>query len=298
MSKGGWGGYDDYSWMSKGKGSGKDFGKAAMMMSMMSMMMKGGKGGGSGGGGGGGKGAASQSYGKGMGNPTAESEVVFVGGLPRETTEEAITLHFSQFGMVQKVDMKYDVTTNVFRGFCFVTFASVAEAQAVFDNYDNNMFNGRWIDCKPAAMGKAQDPSAGQPPKQIPWEKAAPPPTGSTLRARGLPFSATKEQVEEFFAGYGMTGRFHNKLDYMGRPSGEVFVEFFNNDEAVRAFNDRNFQMMGNRYVELLGASDKDVQMYLDNNGKGAPSTYGPMKGGKGFKGSSPYDMMSAFFGY
>ena len=61
----------------------------------------------------------------------------------------------------------------------------------------------------------------------------------------------------------------------MGRPSGEVFVEFFNNDEAscdanqqllvtiasfhlqysfsseaVRAFNDRNFQMMGNRYVE------------------------------------------------
>lgn len=61
----------------------------------------------------------------------------------------------------------------------------------------------------------------------------------------------------------------------MGRPTGEVFVEFFNNDEApfdanqqllvtlavfrlrysfcseaVRAFNDRNFQMMGNRYVE------------------------------------------------
>eukprot|EP00913_Durusdinium_trenchii_P012401 g11642.t1 len=134
-------------------------------------------------------------------------------------------MHFSQFGTVQKVDMKYDPATNGFRGFCFVTLGSVAEAQAVFANYDNNMFNGslvleafkigrpdgkrqsgRWIDCKPAALGKmaqmSGDPASVQP--MIPTERAGPTPTGTTLRARGLPFSATKEQVEEFFAGYGM----------------------------------------------------------------------------------------------
>lgn len=290
---GGWG--DDYGWMqppTKGKG----FGKMAMMMSAMAAMMKGGKGG---------KGAGKPmgpTYGaKGAGNPTADSEVIFVGGLPRDATEEAIAAHFSQWGTVQKVDMKYDQTTYQFRGFAFVTLGSPAEAQAIFNNYDNNLYNGKWIDCKPAALGKmgqmSGDPMAVSVPPTIPTDKVAPPPTGTTLRARGLPFSATKDQVLEFFSGYGVTGRVHMKQDYMGRPSGEVFVEFISTEEAVRAFNDRNFQMMGTRYVELIGASDADVKLYLDNGGKGATAGYGPMKG-KGGKGPSPYDFMAYFGGY
>eukprot|EP00435_Cladocopium_sp_Y103_P047229 s250_g13.t2 len=230
--------------------------------------------------------------------------VIFVGGLPRDATEEAIAAHFSQWGTVQKVDMKYDQTTYQFRGFAFVTLGSAAEAQApssapfaIFNNYDNNVYNGKWIDCKPAALGKMGDPMAMSVPPTIPTDKVAPPPTGSTLRARGLPFSATRDQVLEFFGGYGVTGRVHMKQDYMGRPSGEVFVEFISTEEALRAFNDRNFQMMGTRYVELIGASDADVKLYLDNGGKGATAGYGPMKG-KGGKGPSPYDFMAFFGGY
>jgi len=297
-AKGSWGGggYDDFSW---GKGKGKEFGKMAMMMSAMAAMMKGGKGGPKGGS----KGPTGPQYGKGSGNPTADSEVIFVGGLPRDATEESIYQHFSQFGTVQKVDMKYDPTTLTFRGFAFVTLGSVAEAQAIFSNYDNNMFNGKWIDCKPAALGKMAQMSGGDgavavslPPTNIPADKVSPPPTGNTLRARGLPFSATKEQVLEFFNGYGVTGRVHLKQDFSGRPSGEVFVEFASNDEAIRAFHDRNFQMMGNRYVELMGATDKDVQTYLDNNGKGGG--YGPMMKGGGKGRPSPYDLMGALFGF
>eukprot|EP00438_Fugacium_kawagutii_P034250 Skav225943 [mRNA] locus=scaffold1500:502285:507187:- [translate_table: standard] len=55
------------------------------------------------------------------------------------------------------------------------------------------------------------------------------------LRARGLPFTATSDQVLEFFSGYGVTGRIHMKSDMLGRPSGEVFVEFVSNDEASAA---------------------------------------------------------------
>ncbi|CAJ1399339.1 unnamed protein product [Effrenium voratum] len=293
--KGGGGGYG-MDWMGGGKGWGKDYGKMGMMMAAMMGMMKGGKGGG-GGCGGKGKDVKGQQYGKGMGPPTADSEVVFVGGLPKDATEEAIAQHFSQFGIVQKVDMKYDMNTGVFRGFAFVTLGAVEQAQAVMSNYDNNMFNGRWIDCKPAALGKMQEGAVSVPPQNIPIEKVGPAPTNAVLRLRGMPFSASKEQVEQFFAGYGLSGRVHLKQDFSGRPSGEAFAEFVSTEEAVRAFNEKNFQMMGTRYIELMGASDNDVQTYLVGGGAGAKGGYGPMKGGCG-KGPSPYDMMSSFFGY
>ena len=79
-----------------------------------------------------------------------------------------------------------------------------------------------------------------------------------TRGMRGLTFLhtlKTPSQVLEFFTGYGVpgnlgqatflhrpskrldflprTGRVHIKVDYMGRPSGEAFVEFANNDEAA-----------------------------------------------------------------
>lgn len=64
---------------------------------------------------------------------------------------------------VQKVDLKYDLITGGFRGFAFVTLSSIQEAQAVMSNYDFNFFNGKWIDCKPAALGKVSQGAYGRP---------------------------------------------------------------------------------------------------------------------------------------
>jgi len=97
----------------KGKDGGKDFGK---------------KGGGCGGG--------------------DEPEKIFVGGLPRTTTEASLHAHFMSFGSVSKVEMKYDPDGN-FRGFGFVTFADRSGADTVVSNYENNNFESKWIDCKP-----------------------------------------------------------------------------------------------------------------------------------------------------
>ncbi|CAE7341488.1 DAZAP1 [Symbiodinium pilosum] len=134
-----------------------------MMMAMMAMTMKGKGGKGKGFGGGWGKGG-------GGGNLwLASSESVFVGGLPRTCTEDQLRTHFSSFGPVVNVDMGMDPATMAFRGFAFVSFVSKEIAQAVLDNYADNYFMGKWIDCKSADLSKMQSlrsqnsAAAGQP---------------------------------------------------------------------------------------------------------------------------------------
>uniref|UniRef100_A0A7S4RH49 RRM domain-containing protein n=1 Tax=Alexandrium monilatum TaxID=311494 RepID=A0A7S4RH49_9DINO len=79
----------------------------------------------------------------------ADPETIFVGGLPRTATSEQVEAHFSQFGKVASLDMKYD-EAGKFRGFAFVIFEDSASAEAVYLNYDNNRFDGKWINCRPA----------------------------------------------------------------------------------------------------------------------------------------------------
>merc|ERR1719401_1973555 len=38
------------------------------------------------------------------------------------------------------------------RGYCFVTFQSLEDAQKVYDNYDSNEIDGKWVDCKPSQV--------------------------------------------------------------------------------------------------------------------------------------------------
>lgn len=44
------------------------------------------------------------------------------------------------------------------RGYCFITFENLESAQAVIDNYDHNMIDEKWVDCKPSDGGSATKP--------------------------------------------------------------------------------------------------------------------------------------------
>jgi len=116
--------------------------------------------GGWGGCGGWGSGFGSMSSGLGKGDLRV-SEKIFVGGLPKHTSKETVSRHFSQYGVVTDVSLKFDQDGN-FRGFAFVTFDSVETARAVLDNYDCNSFEGKWIDCKPAKTPPGQTSSTGK----------------------------------------------------------------------------------------------------------------------------------------
>ena len=83
---------------------------------------------------------------------------IFAGALPKSATDQSVSSYFGAFGAIKEVVVKM-AEDGQCKGFAFVTFEDVASAQAVLDNYENNMMDGKWIDCKPivAQKGKGKD---------------------------------------------------------------------------------------------------------------------------------------------
>lgn len=79
------------------------------------------------------------------------------------------------------------------------------------------------------------------------------------LRMRGLPFSATKDDIFKFFSGYNPVQE-SVVLTYRndGRATGEAYIGFASPDDAKNAM-DLHRRIMGSRYIELF-ISNKDEQ--------------------------------------
>ncbi|KAK3021922.1 hypothetical protein RJ639_045216 [Escallonia herrerae] len=67
----------------------------------------------------------------------SEPRKLFIGGFPRETTEEALKLHFNQYGVVQDCQVIKDRVTGKGRGFGFVTFKDPSVADRVLCDLHN-----------------------------------------------------------------------------------------------------------------------------------------------------------------
>ena len=84
------------------------------------------------------------------------------------------------------------------------------------------------------------------------------------LKMRGLPFSATKDDIVSFFddAALSAAPLVHDSIHIVtsldGRPSGVAFVEFASAEEAKAAMI-RDRQSMGTRYVELFPSSREEA---------------------------------------
>lgn len=73
------------------------------------------------------------------------------------------------------------------------------------------------------------------------------------VMARGLPYDATKNEVEEFFSVCGvMNGQegIHILLGPDGRPQGDAVIELETQEDLDKA-KQLNNQMMGRRYIEI-----------------------------------------------
>ncbi|XP_026683580.1 heterogeneous nuclear ribonucleoprotein H2-like, partial [Diaphorina citri] len=75
---------------------------------------------------------------------------------------------------------------------------------------------------------------------------------GFVMNLRGLPFSATEDDILKFFDGINVkSGRagIHILLSREGRPSGEAFVEVESEDDCTAA-EKKDRQHIGERYIE------------------------------------------------
>ncbi|KAF5200933.1 Heterogeneous nuclear ribonucleoprotein f [Thalictrum thalictroides] len=79
------------------------------------------------------------------------------------------------------------------------------------------------------------------------------------LRLRGLPYSARKNDLLDFFKDLVLSeDAVHIVLNSDGRPSGEAFVEFQSADDSKEAMvKDR--MTLGSRYIELFPSSREEL---------------------------------------
>ena len=68
---------------------------------------------------------------------------IYVGNIPRETSEKEIREAFEQYGEVTSVNLIKDKFTNMLKGFGFVDMPKQTEAENAIKNLDGTMFNGR-----------------------------------------------------------------------------------------------------------------------------------------------------------
>ncbi|CAK9214221.1 unnamed protein product [Sphagnum troendelagicum] len=79
------------------------------------------------------------------------------------------------------------------------------------------------------------------------------------LKLRGLPFSASKRNVIEFFRGFSLAEEnVHIVVHGDGRATGEAFVEFSSTLEAKAAMN-KDKMTLGSRYVEIFPSSHEEA---------------------------------------
>ena len=180
----------------------------------------------------------------------AGSNVLRLQGLPFSASRKDLEQFFAGYGLTGKVHLQADAFGQA-TGIGFVEFLSEGEAmRARADKHMQHMGN-RYIELMEARPQDIDMYFAG-----------SRPPTGNVVRCQGLPFSASKKEFEEFFAGFGLTGRFHIQKDPFGYPTGVGLVEFTSQEEAQRAKAEKHMQNMGSRYIELLDAREQDVEHF------------------------------------
>nr|CAD2125565.1 unnamed protein product [Meloidogyne enterolobii] len=89
------------------------------------------------------------------------------------------------------------------------------------------------------------------------------------VRMRGLPFSATEQQIRDFFSTDGLpSGILQEGVLFVqrpdGRPSGDAFVLFCDEQSGRRALL-KHRQRMGTRYIELFRTTQAEVQQLFNS---------------------------------
>jgi len=99
---------------------------------------------------------------------------LFVGNLPYDATEDDIRAHFSTAGNVLNVFVPLDRETGRKRGFAFVEFNDLAQAQEAIRLFNNQSFKGRPLAVNEARAKESRPPGPGGPGAFRPGPRPAP----------------------------------------------------------------------------------------------------------------------------
>ncbi|KAL3536372.1 hypothetical protein ACH5RR_004833 [Cinchona calisaya] len=107
-------------------------------------------------------------------NSTLTSPKLFISGLSRTTNDESLSNAFSQFGKLLEAKVIIDRVTGRSKGFGFVTYATIEEAEKARQGMSGKFLDGWVIFADPA---KPREPK----PSPSPQSQGQPPQPGYTV---------------------------------------------------------------------------------------------------------------------
>lgn len=188
--------------------------------------------------------------------------VIRMRGLPYSITEEEITEFFSPI----KISKIYICRDHLERasGEGFIVFEKPGQGVKAMEKNKSEM-GERYIELFPATplelaiMLDRLNPDVND--------------DNFIIKMRGLPYSATEEEVMEFFDNDSSLVKVHLITDRNGRPSGQAFAEF-NDEDARETAMGKNKEHLGSRYVELFKATVMQLKAHLRHPERHAPRPF------------------------
>ncbi|KAF2682418.1 RNA-binding domain-containing protein [Lentithecium fluviatile CBS 122367] len=163
------------------------------------------------------------------GAPAEPSPTIYVGNLYYEVTGDQLKRVFSRFGEVDSVKIIYD-NRGLSRGFAYVEYKNVNDAQSAVDNLDMQVFEGRNLVVqfhRAKENSKMRDPVKGG--------YAANPPS-KTLFIGNMSFEMSDKDLNDLFRDIRNVMDVRVAIDRRtGQPRGFAHADFIDVASATRA---------------------------------------------------------------
>ncbi|KAI6689138.1 hypothetical protein NL676_025966 [Syzygium grande] len=209
----------------------------------------------------------------------AERSKLYVGGIARETTEDALREHFGRYGGVSRavVPRERDAARAP-RGFAFVWFDDPASASAALRD-EAHVILGKKVLVREANKAE-RHPNPNQQEVRLGQNRCCRMcgnsfngnGNGANARFRsrkifvgGLPTSLTEDEFKSFFERFGETTDVVIMVDLYRRPRGFGFVTFAS-EESVEDVMKNNFYELHGRFVEVKRAIPKEARNSCDRS--------------------------------
>jgi heterogeneous nuclear ribonucleoprotein F/H len=200
--------------------------------------------------------------------PPPPFPVVRVRGLPFDCTETDVAEFFHGLDIV---DILFVHNNGKFSGEAFCVLGYPLQVDFALQRNRQNLgrryievFRSKRQEYYKAIAREVSDARGGSPHRRVPRARSYDEGKDSAehtgvLRLRGLPFSAGKDDIMEFFKDFVLSeDTIHITMNSEGRPTGEAFVEFPSAEDSKAAMvKDR--MTLGSRYIELFPSSPGEL---------------------------------------
>lgn len=209
-------------------------------------------------------------------NKPLHRQTLFVRSLPPSATTETLTEFFSQSYPIKHATVVLDPKTKQSKGYGFVTFTDLEDAQQALDEFNGTPFDGRRLKIEVAEPRHRDGANEGdtKPADKIKEQKekrrleTEPP----KLIIRNLPFSITEpDQLAVLFRSFGKVK--HAAVPKKGKSqAGFGFVVMRGKKNAEKAIESTNGKEVDGRMLAVDWAVEKNVWESLQKSTENAPN--------------------------